>query len=75
MPRGEPAESVQLYDIATDEAEQHDLAASHPEAVVDLCRSLDEFLNQWRPLVPAAEAELDSETLEALRRMGYVGER
>ncbi len=61
----------ELYDIATDPAESHNVAGQHPE----LLPQLRQLLQRWRTAHPARPdshpAPLSAETREQLRALGY----
>ena len=62
---------AEYYDMTDDPAEQNDLAASAPERVAELRAALDEI----RATVDAAPTEgrdLDAETADKLRALGYI---
>ena len=44
--------ALELYDLATDIGEQHDLAARHPEKVRELAAELSSRLRGWRAPMP-----------------------
>jgi arylsulfatase A-like enzyme len=70
---GSPEESEELYDLTTDFAETTDLSESSPQMAVELRKLLAVFSE--RPLDAAQESfemEMDAETLEQLRSLGYV---
>jgi len=65
----------ELYDLATDPAEQSDLAASEERRVA----VLEDHLGAWKKMVSAASLdpdrrteELDDEALEQLKSLGYI---
>jgi len=60
----------ELYDLAADAAERTNRAADEPARVEELRRALRSAVS--RP-APAAGAEVDPETAERLRALGYVG--
>lgn len=73
--RGEESASAQLYDLTTDPAEEHDLAAERQALARQLDAQLSEFLKRWPPLSeePAAsDAVTDPALMERLRALGYV---
>jgi uncharacterized sulfatase len=49
-PQNQPGEKPELYDLATDPHEEHDLAASQPDRVSALTRQIDAW---WPGTVPA----------------------
>ena len=62
----------ELYDLATDPDELHDVAAMHPEVVADLRAELAEFLDRGGEL-EAVALDIDDETRDRLDALGYVG--
>lgn len=58
----------ELYDLASDPAEAHDLAAQHPREVERLQAALGRV-----PSGPAIPAGVDTATAERLAALGYVG--
>jgi len=62
---------AQLYDLAQDPREMHDVRGAHPEIASVLLGRLTEYLA--RPEVASPGRELTDEQLEALRSLGYVG--
>jgi len=68
--------SEELYDLAADPAERHDLlAASDPRAdriVPELREELESFAKSGRPLPSEFDDSQLLETIERLRRMGYL---
>lgn len=67
-----PAEgAVALYDHAADPGELHDVAGQHPEALAVMTGHLRRWRASLRPL-DAAVAELDRETEDGLRALGYL---
>jgi choline-sulfatase len=66
------ASSVALYDLASDPGETHDLTSERRQ---DLAR-LRSYLEQWqkglRPATASVAQEIDEETLEGLKALGYV---
>jgi arylsulfatase A-like enzyme len=65
----------QLYDLAADPDELHDVAAEHPETVARLSAMLDAWLARW-PIDENADAPaLSPERQEDLERLGYTGGR
>jgi tetratricopeptide (TPR) repeat protein len=59
----------ELYDLAADPSESHDLAASRPDDVRELQRLLAGLRAADRPAAPGRE---DAETRQQLRSLGYV---
>jgi len=69
--RGE--ERHELFDVRSDPAEEHDVAAQHPDVVRELSAELDAWA--LRTHAPSAGGELLSrEALDQLRALGYVDE-
>ena len=81
---GGRAPAWQLFDVAADYAQQHDVAADHPEVVASLAEAYDRWWTETRPLLVNEQArgpEINpfqalyyaqfggSPTPEALRRM------
>ena len=64
-------DQAQLFDLAADPGEQHDLAAANPEGVAALRRTRDEILAR-PPLDVPVTVELDKMRLEQLRALGYA---
>jgi arylsulfatase A-like enzyme len=61
----------ELYDIATDPGEQHDLCGSES----GMCASLQQKLDDWKAGIPQAQMpvhKLDKQSMERLRSLGYV---
>lgn len=66
-------ESMALYDLAQGREERIDLAASQPEVTQRLAERLQGFRRDAFTIEnPRIEVELDRETLESLRTLGYV---
>jgi arylsulfatase A-like enzyme len=68
-----PIEPVELYDLARDPNERHNVAAGFPERVEELSAKID----VWRRHTQRSEQplqEIDPDTLEELRALGYVVE-
>jgi hypothetical protein len=76
------ARSRQLFDLAADPGEDHDLGAQDPERVRRLERSLDEFLERQRAAraaflrahgdAAAPRSPPPQDLLERLRALGYL---
>ena len=67
--------SAQLYDLASDPAEEHDLIADRQALARQLDAQLTEFLERWPPLSeePApSDAVTNPALLDRLRALGYV---
>jgi len=62
---------VEYYDLTSDPAEENDLAASAPERVAELRAVLDE-LRATVDAPPPASRDLDAETADKLRTLGYI---
>jgi arylsulfatase A-like enzyme len=68
-----PIERVELYDLSRDPREQRNVAAEHPKRVEALTAEITAWRDRdLRPDVPSQE--IDPETLEELRALGYVFE-
>lgn len=72
-PRGKDA-PARLYDLARDPHEKNDLAAARPELVEELLGELRATIKEARTIRKSLrdEAQLDEETRERLRSLGYV---
>jgi arylsulfatase A-like enzyme len=72
-PRGKGG-PARLYDLAQDPHEKQDLAASRPELVEELLGELRMTIKEARTIRKSLrdEAELDEETRERLKSLGYV---
>ena len=66
-------DEAQLFDLARDPAEQHDLAAAAPERVRELRELLARFATGARAEERSGK-ELSESELELLRGLGYAGE-
>jgi arylsulfatase A-like enzyme len=66
---GEPL--PELYDLRRDPDERNDLAATEPDRAAELSRALERVKEAALPRFDAAPAELDEETRERLRALGY----
>ncbi len=68
---------VELYDRVTDRSEQHDIAAEHPREVERMMTQLVQWIdaqNKVRLLLgPKGATQLDRQTIERLRSLGYLG--
>ncbi|MFI5394395.1 MAG: sulfatase [Candidatus Binatia bacterium] len=75
--RDVPAETLnslkteELYDLATDSAEAHSLAAERPDVLKELGRHLDQYLDAERRAPAAPRVEIDAAAKERLRSLGY----
>ncbi len=69
----EHSEASRLYHLEEDPAEKHDRFAENPEIAAELRQELDRFRAQgFRQGGEEVEIELDQETLERLKSLGYV---
>jgi arylsulfatase A-like enzyme len=79
-PFGEHLPGESLFHIANDPLEKHDVAQQHPEQLLALRERYDAFAQQLRErgrALPASSQEapeLDPETAERLRGLGYLGD-
>jgi arylsulfatase A-like enzyme/ankyrin repeat protein len=65
---------VELYDLAADPGETHDVAAAHPEVVREFeAQALSFAGRQWKDSELGETAEVAPEVLAQLRALGYVG--
>ncbi len=62
---------LELYDLASDPAELHNLAEQQTEVRDELLAILDDWLEDSQP---SPAPEVDPEVLERLRQLGYVGD-
>jgi arylsulfatase A-like enzyme len=63
----------ELYRLSTDPGEAHNLAVDEPERAEAMRQRLSAYLESLpRPLEAGTPTEVDAETREALRRLGYV---
>jgi arylsulfatase A-like enzyme len=65
----------ELYEVATDPAEQRDLAGSRPEELARLQAELEAVERGMGALKRGEEASLDPRTREVLNGLGYGGGR
>jgi arylsulfatase A-like enzyme len=65
-------DTVALYDLASDPAEQHDVAVEHPEVVAELRAALEARTAAIGEAGSGPAAELDPEEAERLRALGYI---
>lgn len=66
-------ESAELYDLSQDPSEQNSLHGKAPEIQSELEGLLQGHREQARIQAPQTESiEVDPETVEALRAMGYI---
>jgi arylsulfatase A-like enzyme len=64
----------ELFDLAQDPGELHDLSRDRPEEVESLLTTLDEWEQSFEGTsLQPAEAAYDEATLERLRGLGYIG--
>lgn len=70
-------QKVELYDRVVDRVERQDLSAQHPREVEERMAALRQWIdaqNKIRAVVGHAGAtKLDSQTLEQMRSLGYLG--
>ncbi|MBW2541914.1 MAG: sulfatase [Deltaproteobacteria bacterium] len=62
---------VELYDLAADPNEQNDLAVERPDLVRKLSRALEIVKQAAQPHFDRSPADLDEQTRERLRALGY----
>ena len=63
----------ELYDMRADPGEERDLADAHPATVKELNRQLDESMPSGDPSGASGDRiELDPESMEQLRSLGYM---
>ncbi len=68
----------ELYDLRSDPGEEHDLAEKLPDIVdrglelLSIDRTRREALRQKHQITPAESIELEADTIEDLRRLGYL---
>jgi hypothetical protein len=68
---------VELYDRRADPADHNDVAAAHP----DVAKRMKSEIARWieaqgavrKRLGPAGKSKIDTQTLERLRSLGYLG--
>jgi arylsulfatase A-like enzyme len=79
-PFGEHLPGESLFHIANDPLEKHDVAQQHPEQLLALRERYDAFAQELRqrgrsfPASSEEGLELDPETAERLRGLGYLGD-
>jgi arylsulfatase A-like enzyme len=79
-PFGEHLPGESLFHIVDDPLEKHDVAQQHPEQLLALRERYDAFARQLRergrslPSASEEDLELDPETAERLRGLGYLGD-
>ena len=61
-----------LFDLASDPGEQHDLRLARPDVAKELAAHLDEYLAAAPLFLQPDLEEVDAETLDELRALGYV---
>jgi len=70
-------QKVELYDRVADRAERHDISAKHPREVEQRMAALRQWIdaqNKIRAIVGhSGTTTLDSQTLEQMRSLGYLG--
>ncbi len=64
---------TELYDLETDFLERTNIAGREPETVHELTRLLDRAAARRQQVSAGRTVDLDEETLETLRAMGYIG--
>lgn len=68
---------VELYDRLADRTEQHDIAAQNPRLVEERVAALSQWIagqNKVRSIIGhTGTSQLDQQTLEQLRSLGYLG--
>ena len=57
--------SYELYDLASDEGEQEDLSAAHPDRVAELRSALDAWLEETGAKMPVPDPEYDPQKEQA----------
>jgi arylsulfatase A-like enzyme/Flp pilus assembly protein TadD len=62
----------ELYDLATDPDEHHDLAAAEPQRADQLKRRLARFIQEHAAPHPVAPAQLDADSRRRLEALGYL---
>jgi len=63
---------VELYDLSEDAGEAQNVVAERPEWVGELIDRLQTFKSEATPRFGPGESEIDPETLERLKGLGYV---
>jgi len=61
----------ELYDLETDPEESHNLAAEQPELLSEM-RELYKKMRSGKSIWKAQEAQIDRQTEEMLRSLGYT---
>jgi len=65
--------STRLYDLKTDPGEQRDIAAEQPDAAAAMRDVMDQWMKSFEYALPDdGAADIESETIEQLRGMGYL---
>jgi len=62
-------DTVELYDHLEDPGELRNVASEQPDLLEDLWHTMDNQVSRWAPRVTV---ELDENTLEQLRQLGYL---
>ncbi len=68
--KGHDLSRPELYDLATDHGERHDLSLERAALTGDLARRLEAY--RWKPIAAPLTKPLDAETEEQLRALGYL---
>lgn len=68
--RGLPLTRLELYELAADPGQRHDLSRTHPEAARGLLRDLLAF--DPAPMAAPSSSPLEPELAERLRALGYL---
>ncbi len=63
---------VELYDLSSDPHERTDVSTERPQDVERLSNALDTWLRSRETARTLGEVEMDEETLEELRALGYL---
>jgi arylsulfatase A-like enzyme len=72
-PASTPVTATELYDVAQDPAEEHNVAEQHPAIVAELAAALQRFAaDNERPEHHPSEFEEDAIVVERLRGLGYI---
>jgi hypothetical protein len=68
---------TELYDRRTDAADRNDVAAAHPDLTANLRAGIVHWMEMQQSvkkrLGPSTTTKLDTETLQRLRSLGYLG--
>jgi arylsulfatase len=70
---GEGGNTYELYDLRTDPLEERDVAAEHPEVVDSLKALLVDWIGEGTAQSTFKD-EVDDETMQALKALGYIHE-